>query len=77
MPQLSTAVPLHWLNRHGSPFEIQPQLFGPTPPKPHAAGLEHVLGQVMAVPQLSVAGPHCLPAHVVLMGAGVQGVFSS
>lgn len=52
---------------------MQPHPFAPVPPPPQVAGGVHVLVQVIAWPQLFVAGPHARPAHAVVL-FGVQHV---
>ena len=69
-PQLSTTVPLQRLP-HGFRLGEQ-QALGPTAPAPHIFPGPQVSGQITVCPQLFTFGPHATPAHVVVIGSGVQ-----
>jgi len=51
---------------------VHPQPFGPAPPPPQTSAPVHLFGQVTVRPQLLVAEPHDLPAHVVAIDSGTH-----
>ena len=72
VPQLSATCDPPQRSPHGLPVDVQPHPFGPAPPPPHVFGATHVLGHATTCPQLFVAMPQALAAHVVASGSGVQ-----
>ena len=53
-------------------FDEQPHPFGPAPPPPQVLGDWHVLSHVIVAPQLVIAGPHALVAHVTWLDSSLH-----
>jgi hypothetical protein len=56
----------------GFPVDVHPHPLGPAPPPPQTFGATHVSAHATTCPQLLVADPQALPAHVVVIGSGTQ-----